>query len=164
MNSKPIIIYTDGSSLGNPGKGGWAAILSTQGKTLELSGGFRNTTNNRMELLAVINALAALKTECSNVTLYTDSQLIVNAINKGWLKNWESKGWKKADRKPVLNIDLWQQFLPLWRKHNIRFVWIEGHIGIAGNERCDVLCKSAAEIATEVDYGYENIIQHTNII
>jgi ribonuclease HI len=155
MNSKQIIIYTDGSSLGNPGKGGWAAILSTQGKTKEISGGFRFTTNNRMELYAIIQALLALKTECSNVTIYTDSQLIVNSINKGWLDNWLKKGWKKADKKKVLNVDLWEQFLPLWKKHKIKFVWIEGHSGIAGNERCDILCKLAAENAIEIDLGYE---------
>jgi ribonuclease HI len=156
MNSKPIIIYTDGSSLGNPGKGGWAAILQSQGVKKELSGGFRMTTNNRMEILAVINALSALKTECSNVTLFTDSQLITNAINKGWLNSWSKNNWRKADKKSVLNIDLWQQMIPLINKHNVKFIWIEGHKGIAGNERCDVLCKLAAENATEVDFNYEN--------
>ena len=157
MNLNPVIIYTDGSSLGNPGKGGWAAILSSQGKTKEIFGGFRLTTNNRMELFAVIQALSALKTECSNVTIYTDSQLITNAINKKWLENWEKKNWKKADKKEVQNIDLWKQFLPLWRKHKVKFVWIEGHSGISGNEKCDFLCKSAAENATEIDSFYENL-------
>ena len=156
MSSKPVIIYTDGCSLGNPGKGGWAAVLECQGKIKEISGGFRKTTNNRMELYAIIQALAALKTECSNVTIYTDSQLIVNSINKGWLESWLKKNWKKADKKDVLNIDLWKQFLPLWKKHKIKFVWIKGHSGIAGNERCDVLCKVAAEISTEIDLEYEN--------
>jgi ribonuclease HI len=155
MNSIPVIIYTDGSSLGNPGKGGWAAVLSSKGKTKEISGGFRLTTNNRMELFAIIQALSALKTECSDVTIYTDSQLITNAINKNWIENWERKNWKKADKKEVQNIDLWQQFLPLWRKHKIKFVWIEGHSGISGNERCDFLCKKAAETATEIDFFYE---------
>lgn len=156
MNERQIIIYTDGSSLGNPGKGGWAAILKTEGKTLELSGGVRMTTNNRMELTAVIKALSALKTECNNVSLFTDSQLIVNAINKGWIDIWIKKGWKKTDNKPVLNVDLWKEIVLLIKKHNVKFIWIEGHKGIAGNERCDTLCKQAAEIATEIDAVYEN--------
>ena len=156
MNNKQIIIYTDGSSLGNPGKGGWAAILSTEGKTKEISGGFRMTTNNRMELMAVIQALSALKTRCNNVTIFTDSQLITNAINEGWLKSWINKNWRKADKKPVINADLWKQLIPLMDKHNVKFIWIAGHNGVYGNERCDILCKNAAENATNVDFGYEN--------
>jgi ribonuclease HI len=156
MNNRQIIIYTDGSSLGNPGKGGWAAILSAVGKTLELSGGYRMTTNNRMELMAVIKALSALKEECNNVTIFTDSQLIVNSINKSWIDNWIKKDWKKSDKKPVLNVDLWKKLIPLLKKHNVRFIWIEGHKGIGGNERCDILCKQAAAIAVEVDFEYEN--------
>ena len=156
MNSRQIIIYTDGCSLGNPGKGGWAAILKTPGKTLEISGGYRMTTNNRMELTAVIKALAMLKEPCNNVTIFTDSQLITNTINKGWLDNWIKKNWKKADKKEVANIDLWQEFIPLWKKHNIKFIWIEGHKGIEGNEQCDTLCKKAAENAVDVDFNYEN--------
>lgn len=155
MYKEPIIIYTDGSSLGNPGQGGWAAILSSQGKTKEMYGGFRQTTNNRMELYAIIQALASLKTECTNVTIFTDSQLIVNSINKGWIENWQKNNWKKADKKPVLNIDLWKQLLPLLNKHHVKFIWIEGHIGIAGNERCDELCKKAAKEAENIDYEYE---------
>jgi len=158
MNNKQVIIYTDGSSLGNPGKGGWATVLMTHGKTLELSGGFRMTTNNRMELTAIIKALGTLKVPCNNVTLFTDSKYIVDSINKGWLENWISKGWKKADKKDVLNIDLWEEFVLLWKKHNVKFIWVEGHKGIAGNERCDVLCKQAAEKAIDVDFGYENKI------
>ena len=156
MNLKPVIIYTDGCCLGNPGKGGWAAILECQGQIKEISGGFRKTTNNRMELYAIIQALATLKTECSDVTVYTDSQLIVNSINKGWLASWLKKDWKKADKTKVMNIDLWKQFLPLWKKHKIKFVWIKGHSGIMKNERCDTLCKAAAETATVIDLEYEN--------
>ena len=151
MNTRPIIIYTDGCCLGNPGKGGWAAILQTQGKEKELSGGVRLTTNNRMELLAVIKGLSALKTSCSDVTIYTDSQLISNAINEKWLYNWASKNWRKTDNNPVLNVDLWEQILELLKIHKVRFEWIEGHIGIQGNERCDVLCKNAAGNATDED-------------
>ncbi|MCL2039963.1 MAG: ribonuclease HI [Bacteroidetes bacterium] len=159
MNNRQIIIYTDGSSLGNPGKGGWAAILMTQGKTLEISGGYRMTTNNRMELTAIIKALTTLKEPCNNVTIFTDSQLITNTINKGWLNNWIKNNWKKADKKSVLNIDLWQALIPLLKKHNIKFIWIEGHKGIEGNERCDVICKLAAEGATDIDFVYENTIK-----
>ena len=156
MNNRQIIIYTDGSSLGNPGKGGWAAVLLTEGKRLELSGGYRMTTNNRMELMAVIKGLSALKVACNNVTVFTDSQLITNSINKGWLDNWIKNSWKKADKKEVMNIDLWQEFVPLWQKHNVKFIWIEGHKGIEFNELCDKLCKQAAENAVDIDFGYEN--------
>ena len=156
MYDKQIIIYTDGSSIGNPGKGGWAAILMTAEKTLELSGGYRMTTNNRMELTAIIKALKALKKTCNDVTIFSDSKYIVDSINKGWLINWVNKGWKKSDKKQVMNIDLWQEFIPLWKTHNIKFIWIEGHKGIEGNERCDILCKQAAENAVDVDFGYEN--------
>ena len=156
MNNKQIIIYTDGSSLGNPGRGGWAAVLMTTGKTLEISGGYRMTTNNRMELMAIIKGLGALKVACSDVTIFTDSELIVNAINKGWLERWIENNWRTTSKNSVANIDLWQEFIPLWKQHKIKFIWIEGHSGIEGNERCDVLCKQAAENATEIDFGYEN--------
>ena len=164
MNSRQIIIYTDGSALGNPGKGGWSAILKTEGKNLELSGGYRMTTNNRMELTAVIKALCALKKPCNNVTLFTDSQLVINAINKGWLTNWLEREWKKTDNKIVANLDLWKEFVPLWKKHNVKFIWIEGHSGIEGNERCDTLCKQAANNATDIDFGYETALKTDSII
>ena len=142
--------------MGNPGKGGWASVLLSSGKRLELSGGYRMTTNNRMELMAIIRGLSALKVACNNVTLFTDSQFISNSINKGWLNNWIKNGWKKSNKKQVSNIDLWQKFIPLWQKHNIKFIWIEGHIGIPENERCDTLCKQAAENAVDIDFVYEN--------
>ena len=163
MNNKQIIIYTDGSSLGNPGKGGWATILTTLGKILELSGGYRMTTNNRMELTAIIKGLEALKEPCNNITIFTDSQFITNSINKGWLDNWTKNGWKKSNKKDVLNIDLWQKFIPLWQKHNIKFIWIEGHIGIPNNERCDFLCRQAAENAVDIDFGYENLMSYKKV-
>lgn len=151
-----VIIYTDGSSLGNPGKGGWAAILLYKGKRSELSDGYRMTTNNRMEMMAVINALKAIKSSKFKIKLHTDSKLIVDTINKGWLKNWKRKNWKKSDNKPVLNKDLWQEIDNLLIDLDVEFIWVEGHAGIRENERCDVLCKSAAEgFNLKIDFNYE---------
>ncbi|MBR0412746.1 MAG: ribonuclease HI, partial [Eubacterium sp.] len=125
---KKVDIYTDGACSGNPGKGGWGAVL-VYGKTeKELCGGEAETTNNRMELTAVINALEALKEPCE-VTLTTDSKYVCDAINQGWLQSWILKGWRKADKKPVLNVDLWQQLLPLLDMHEVTFVWVKGHNG-----------------------------------
>jgi len=109
-----------------------------------------------MELTAIIKALFTLKEPCNNVTVFTDSQLITNAINKGWLNNWIKRNWKKTDKKEVANIDLWKKFIPLWKKHNVKFIWIEGHKGIEGNKRCDILCKQAAKNAVDIDFEYEN--------
>ena len=135
---KKVDIYTDGACSGNPGKGGWGAVL-VYGKTeKELCGGEAETTNNRMELTAVINALEALKEPCE-VTLTTDSKYVCDAINQGWLQSWILKGWRKADKKPVLNVDLWQQLLPLLDMHEVTFVWVKGHNGHKYNERCDDL-------------------------
>ncbi len=141
---KEIAIYTDGACSGNPGKGGWAAILTYRGTEKELSGGERETTNNRMELTAVIMALEALKEPCS-VTLYSDSKYVVDALEKGWLESWVRRGWKKADKSPVLNRDLWERYLAASKKHTIRFVWVRGHDGHAYNERCDRLAVAAIE-------------------
>lgn len=150
-----IIIYTDGSSLGNPGKGGWAAILIYKGKRAELFDGYQLTTNNRMEMMAVINALKAVKKPQYKIKLHTDSKLIVDSINKGWLKSWKNKNWIKSDKKPVLNKDLWEEIDKLLLVYNVEFVWVEGHAGIIENERCDVLCKSAAEGNNlKIDYNY----------
>lgn len=135
---KKVDIYTDGACSGNPGKGGWGAVL-VYGKTeKELCGGEAETTNNRMELTAVIKALEALKEPCE-VTLTTDSKYVCDAINQGWLQSWILKGWRKADKKPVLNVDLWQQLLPLLDLHEVTFVWVKGHNGHKYNERCDEL-------------------------
>lgn len=146
-----IIIYTDGSALGNPGKGGYGVVLMSGAFRKELSQGFRLTTNNRMELLAVVEALRVLKIEGSNVTIYSDSKYVVEPIEKGWLWNWVKKGFK--DKK---NPDLWLELIPLYKKHNVKFVWVKGHSNVLENERCDVLAVAAA-MSTDllIDKEYE---------
>ena len=141
---KHVDIYTDGACRNNPGRGGWGAILVYNGIEKELSGGEVLTTNNRMELSAVIAALSQLKEECE-VTLTTDSQYVVNAIEKGWLDSWSKNGWKKSDKSKVQNIDLWEQLITLLNKHTVSFVWVRGHNGHPYNERCDRLAVAAAE-------------------
>jgi ribonuclease HI len=141
---KTVNIYTDGACKGNPGAGGWCAILEYEGKEKELCDGERLTTNNRMELIAAIQGLKALKTKCK-VNLYSDSQYLVNAINKGWLDGWKQKGWKKADKSPVLNDDLWKELDVLLQKHTVNFIWVKGHDGHIYNERCDTLASNKAE-------------------
>lgn len=138
-----VQVFTDGSCLGNPGPGGWAAILRYNGTEKELSGGFSGTTNNRMELRAVINALSALTRACG-VDLYTDSTYIKDAVVKDWLGGWQRNGWKTAAKKPVKNQDLWRELLPLLKSHDVRFHWVRGHAGHPENERCDVLAKAQA--------------------
>lgn len=135
---KNVEIYTDGACSGNPGPGGWGAVLIYNGVEKQLSSSEKETTNNRMELSAVITALKALKEPC-NVTLTTDSKYVCDAINKGWLNSWQKNSWKKADKKPVLNIDLWQELLPLLDKHRVEFIWVKGHNGHKYNEICDKL-------------------------
>ena len=135
---KTITIYPDGACSGNPGPGGWGAILEWQGHQKELSGGEAQTTNNRMELTAVLTALAILKEPCV-VELYSDSKYVVDAIEKGWLYGWQKKGWIKADKKPVLNVDLWQQLLLLLARHDVRLHWVKGHAENEKNNRCDQL-------------------------
>lgn len=162
MFSRKIEIFTDGSSLGNPGRGGWAAVLLCDGKIKEISGGYRFTTNGRMELLAVVEALSALQTECSDVVVYMDSEYIVNSINKGWLGNWQRKNWRKSNNKPVENTDLWERLVPLLNKHKVKFQWLKAHSGIAYNERCDVLAKVAAENAVDADVEYERKIANSH--
>ena len=138
---KHIDIYTDGACSGNPGPGGWGAILRYNGVEKELSGSQAETTNNRMELTAVISALGALKEPCE-VTVYTDSKYVCDAITKGWVYSWKRNGWKKADKKPALNSDLWEQMLTLLKTHKTEFVWLKGHAGHPENERCDRLAVS----------------------
>ncbi|MCH5314296.1 MAG: ribonuclease HI [Eubacterium sp.] len=138
---KKINIYTDGACSGNPGKGGWGAILIYNETEKEFSGGEAHTTNNRMELTAVIMALKKLKEPCE-VTLTTDSKYVCDAITKGWVYSWKNNGWKKADKKPALNVDLWEQLLPLLETHKVEFVWVKGHNGHEYNERCDALAVS----------------------
>ncbi len=135
---KKIEIFTDGACSGNPGVGGWGAILRFGGHTKELSGGEKNTTNNRMELTAVIEALKALKEPCEAV-ITTDSKYVSDAITLGWAENWRANGWKKADKKPALNVDLWEKLLELLSIHKVTFNWVKGHAGHPENERCDAL-------------------------
>lgn len=138
---KSINIYTDGACSGNPGPGGWGAVLVYNGIEKQLSGGEKSTTNNRMELTAVIEALKALKEPC-NVTLTTDSKYVCDAINKEWVFAWQRNSWRKADKKPALNVDLWEQLLELLKIHNVEFVWVKGHNGHKYNEICDRLAVS----------------------
>ena len=139
-----VEIFTDGACSGNPGAGGWGAILRYKDVEKELSGGEENTTNNRMELMAVIEALSALKKEC-NISLYTDSKYVMSGITE-WMENWKQNGWRTANKKSdVKNIDLWQQLDELCNLHEIRWVWVKGHNGHPENERCDALAR--AEVA-----------------
>lgn len=160
-NKKHVIIYTDGGAIGNPGPGGYGAVLLFGDNCRELSGGFRLTTNNRMELTAAIEALKALKTPCK-VTLHSDSQYVVNGINKGWAKKWRANGWMRNKKDPALNPDLWQQLLELCEKHDAAFVWVKGHAGIAENERCDHLTQEAIKSGNlAIDAAYERSQQQT---
>ena len=133
---KFVELYTDGACSGNPGKGGWGAILRYNGREKELCGGEMETTNNRMELTAVIRGLEALKEPC-HVRLTSDSKYVIDAIEKGWVYSWQRNGWRKADKKPALNVDLWEQLLPLLERHQVEYVWVKGHQGHPENERCD---------------------------
>ena len=135
---KKVEIFTDGACSGNPGPGGWGAILRCDGKEKELSGGEEETTNNRMELTAVIMALKALKYPCE-VTVTTDSKYVCDAINQKWVFGWRDNNWKKKDKKPALNPDLWQELLDLLEKHQVTFCWVKGHNDHPENERCDKL-------------------------
>lgn len=135
---KKVEIFTDGACSGNPGPGGWGTILRYNGVEKELSGGEAETTNNRMELSAVIFGLKALKQKC-NVKIITDSQYVANGITKGWAKSWRKNGWRKADKKPALNSDLWEILLDELDKHEYEIVWVKGHAGHPENERCDEL-------------------------
>ncbi len=141
---KHVDIYTDGACRGNPGVGGWGAILVYAGIEKELSGGERETTNNRMELTAAIEALSRLKEPCE-VTLTSDSKYMIDAITQGWAEGWRARGWVKADKKPALNPDLWERLLGLIEKHKVTFVWVKGHEGHHYNERCDALATAFAD-------------------
>jgi len=153
-----IEIYTDGACSGNPGPGGYGAVLLFKNHRKELSGGFRKTTNNRMELLAVILSLEAIKISGVPIVLYSDSSYVVNAVEKGWLFDWENKAFKK-----IKNPDLWKRFLVVLRKHSISFVWVKGHDGNIENERCDKLAVLAyQEKRLAVDEWYEKNTSHNN--
>ena len=147
----PIEIYTDGSAKGNPGKGGYGIVLLYKDRRKEISEGFRLTTNNRMELLAVIVAIEAIKKDLENITIYSDSKYVINAVEKGWLFNWEKTNFNKKK-----NPDLWIRFLKTYRKHKILFKWVKGHSNNVENERCDYLAVSASENhPLSVDSWYE---------
>ncbi len=141
---KKVEIFTDGACSGNPGPGGWGAILRYNGTEKEISGGEADTTNNRMELSGVIAALKCLKEPCE-VVLCSDSKYVCDAITKGWAKSWKKNGWRKADKKPALNTDLWDALLTLMEPHRVIIQWVKGHAGYPENERCDRLAVTAAE-------------------
>lgn len=141
---KHVDIYTDGACRGNPGPGGWGAILVYGTREKELSGGESHTTNNRMELEGVINALSALREPC-DVTLTSDSRYVIQAIEERWVYNWRANGWRKADKSPALNVDLWEKLLPLLERHKVTFCWVKGHAGHPFNERCDALATTFAD-------------------
>jgi ribonuclease HI len=149
MNSEPIIVYTDGAAFGNPGPGGWAAVMRYGQHRKRFARGYYRTTNNRMELMAVIQALKQIKQPGHQVVVYSDSRYIVNAVNEGWLFNWERKNFK--GRK---NADLWQEFLKVYRQHEVTLRWVKGHEGIEDNEACDDLAKAAAGQPELEDTGY----------
>lgn len=152
MAQPSIIIYTDGSSRGNPGPGGYGTVLLAKGHRKELSEGFRKTTNNRMELLAVIKGLEALKVINADVLVYSDSKYVVDAVEKGWLWGWVKKGFK--DKK---NKDLWERFIPPYKRNKVTFKWVKGHAGIPENERCDQLAVEAASAPNlPADQAFEN--------
>ena len=135
---KTVTLYTDGACSGNPGPGGWGAILEYQGREKELSGGESSTTNNRMELTAVIEGLSALKEPCI-VELYSDSKYVIDSLEKGWARSWQKRGWVKSDKTPALNPDLWEKLLSLADLHQIRCYWVKGHAENEKNNRCDQL-------------------------
>ena len=155
LADKHVDIYTDGACLGNPGPGGYGAVLLYGGHRKELSGGFRLTTNNRMEIMAVIVGLEELQEPCS-VSLYSDSQYVVNAISKGWAKRWKANGWKRNSKgEKALNPDLWDKMLDLCGKHEVTFKWVKGHSGNKENERCDSLAVDSAKMKElPADSGY----------
>ena len=155
-NLKKVQIYTDGACSGNPGKGGYGVILNFNGIKKEISEGFILTTNNRMEILAAIKGLEALKEKCS-VTLYSDSKYLVDAINEGWVEKWKSNNWVTSDKSKAKNVDLFSRLLNLLDMHEVEFVWVKGHAGHIENERCDTLATTAAKSQNlKNDDGYDN--------
>lgn len=143
LEAGKVVIYADGGAIDNPGPGGYGVVLRYKGHRKEMSGGFRSTTNNRMELLACVEGLKALKNPCE-VVLYSDSRYVVNGITKGWAKKWQANGWKLSKKRKAENVDLWEQLLALCEQHDVEFRWVRGHAGNPGNERCDQLAMQAA--------------------
>jgi ribonuclease HI len=153
---KRVTLYTDGACVGNPGPGGYGVVLLYGNHRKELSGGYRLTTNNRMELTAAIQGLAALKESC-DVQLFSDSEYLVNAIEKGWARRWRANGWYRQNKRMAENRDLWEEILRLCEQHKVRFEWVRGHAGHVENERCDELAVQAARLPNlPVDKGYED--------
>ena len=151
---KEITIYTDGSSRGNPGPGGYGTLLIYQGHKKELSSGFAKTTNNRMEIMAAIAGIESLKEPCK-VTVYSDSKYVIDAMDKGWIHGWKKKGWSRGPKKPLQNADLWQRMDSVVKSHDISWKWVKGHAGIPENERCDQLANEAAELPNNpTDIGF----------
>jgi ribonuclease HI len=151
-----VEVYTDGGALGNPGPGGWAAVILDSDPPTEISGGYRHTTNNRMELTAVIMALRRFKTPTA-VRLHTDSRYVVDGITKGWARRWRDQGWMRNRREPAINADLWADLLALCQFHDVHFVWVPGHAGVTFNERCDQLVRGmSARADLPPDEGYED--------
>lgn len=144
QEKKTVEMFTDGACSGNPGPGGWGTILRYKGTEKELSGGEANTTNNRMELTAVIEGLSALKESCK-VTITSDSKYVIDAITLGWAKKWKANGWKRGKNQPALNPDLWDKLLSLLDRHEVTFCWIKGHAGHAENERCDKMAVAQSQ-------------------
>ncbi|MGD0307701.1 MAG: ribonuclease HI [Acidobacteriota bacterium] len=161
MVPKQVTIYTDGACLGNPGPGGYGVVLLHEGHRKELSAGFRRTTNNRMEIMAAIAGLEALKRKC-RVTLYSDSQYVVNAIEQGWAVRWRANGWRRNKKEMALNPDLWTRLLACAERHRVEFSWVRGHAGNPENERCDRLAMAAAQgNDLSIDAGYEAAARHS---
>jgi ribonuclease HI len=156
-----VVMYTDGACHGNPGPGGYAAVILTGQQRKEILGGFRRTTNNRMELTAAIEGLRALS-EPSEVMLYTDSRYLADAINLGWVDGWKKRNWRKSSKEKVLNVDLWKRLLQQLERHQVTIKWVEGHAGVRENERADRLSVQAAQQrGLPIDEGYENPEDHT---
>ncbi|WP_317854011.1 ribonuclease HI [Chakrabartyella piscis] len=154
---KQVVIYTDGACSGNPGAGGYGTVLLFGSARKELSGGFLQTTNNRMELLAVIKGLEALKEPCG-VTLYSDSKYVVDAIAKGWATKWRRQGWMRNKKEKASNVDLWERLLSLLEVHTVQFVWVKGHADNVENERCDQLARLAIlEDSLDIDENYQKL-------
>lgn len=157
--TQPVVIYTDGGCSPNPGRGGLAALLAYQGKEKLISECYRHSTNNRMEIMAVLAALRALRRQHCYLKIYTDSQYIAHAWNKGWLAGWQSRGWQKRHNKqaPLKNVDLWQELVRLTSSHQVEFEWVRGHSGIKGNEIVDAAATQARKVATPlIDQVYES--------
>jgi ribonuclease HI len=154
-SSEQVVIYSDGGCIKNPGPGGYAAVLKAKGCRKEIAGGYRRTTNNRMELMACIEGLRALKKPC-NVVIYSDSQYVVNSIEKKWVQKWLSNGWMRTKTESAENVDLWEQLLDLCNKHKVQFKWVRGHAGNTENERCDQLARqNALKLNLPPDMAYE---------